>query len=635
MLASKLKTEYELTVCVATEYGEILLAGETGFTVRSGRMDGPEMERFFTENGFVRAVDATHPFAFEATENIRDACEKTGVEYLRVLRESGDKCKAAVYVGSVAEAADYLKGKEGNILVTTGSKEISLYSQLPPERIWARVLPGAESISLCLAANIAPGHIIAAQGPFTKEFNAATLKMINAKYMVLKDSGRTGGTDEKLAAARECGVVPVVVGRPPQEKGVSPREALKILLPGEKPEKTKVYIIGTGPSGENDLTLRAKNALEESKLVFGAESVTSFVPAEKRVINEFLPEKVASALAKAECAAAAVLVRGDPGFYSGAKKLARALTDCEVEIIPGVSSVSAFAAKIQKSWDDARLISLHGRNGNIVSAVRESKKVFALTGGENTVKSVCRRLCDCGLGGVFVSVGERLGYADERIASGTAEGFAETDFDPLSIVYVENPSAAAGISVGLPDSAFIRGDVPMTKSEIRAVTLSKLSPQRDSVVWDVGAGTGSVSVECALNSPLGAVYAVERDEAACELIDKNKAAFGLENLFTVRGEAPGALLALPAPTHVFIGGSGGNLREIINCALDKNPRAVIVLNAVTLNTLCEAAEIKDSLSLSFECVQINAASTRRAGKYDLMSAHNPVFIITFKGQTNA
>ncbi|MBP5155562.1 MAG: precorrin-6A/cobalt-precorrin-6A reductase, partial [Clostridia bacterium] len=136
-LAAALAGEYELFVCVATEYGELLLDGTEGINVHTGRMDEAEMEDFFAGHGFARIIDATHPFAAEATKNIRAAAEAKGIPCLRILRESDAKRGNAVYLGSVREAAEYLEKTTGNVLVTTGAKEIGAYSPLGAERVWA------------------------------------------------------------------------------------------------------------------------------------------------------------------------------------------------------------------------------------------------------------------------------------------------------------------------------------------------------------------------------------------------------------------------------------------------------------------------------------------------------------------
>jgi len=193
------------------------------------------------------------------------------------------------------------------------------------------------------------------------------------------------------------------------------------------------------------------------------------------------------------------------------------------------------------------------------------------------------------------------------------------------------------VTPGLPDDAFLRSAegmpvVPMTKSEVRAVCLSKLRLTERSVCWDIGAGTGSVSVEMALQAKRGQVCAVERREDAAALLGQNRERFSLENLQVVCGSAPEACAGLPAPTHAFIGGSAGNMREIVALLLARNPRVRIVATAVSLESVAELTECLTAFPFTeTEVVSLQAARDRRAGGYHLMSGQNPIYIFTMQG----
>ena len=235
-------------------------------------------------------------------------------------------------------------------------------------------------------------------------------------------------------------------------------------------------------------------------------------------------------------------------------------------------------------------------------------------------------------GDVTVSVGERLSYPDERVVTGTAAQLAEETFADLSVLLAVNPRPVTRPwnGSGLPDEAFLRGNVPMTKEEVRALALSKLRLAERHVVWDVGAGTGSVSVECALSCPAGRVFAVEKKEEALALLEENRERFHAANLSIVGGTAPEALKDLPAPDRVFIGGTSGELGEILDVIFDKNPAARVVCTAVTLETVGEAAKCFARLG-SPDMVQIAVTRTRPAGRYHLMDAQNPVWIFSGEG----
>ena len=630
-LADLLHGEYDLTVCVATEYGEILLDGIPEITVRPGRMDEAEMEAFFREGGFDLIVDATHPYADLVTENIRIAAEKTSLPLLRVLRESEPASGRIRYAASAEEAADFLASHEGNILLTTGSKDLPAYAGLDKDRLWVRVLPAAASLESCAAIGLAPSHILAVQGPFSKEMNLAMLKMCGARFMVTKDSGRTGGFLEKLEAAAEAGVRTVIIGRPPQTEGVTFEEAVRRL--SRCREKARIDLIGLGPGGRQLLTAEAKEALRNCDAVIGAASVTALLEGtEKPVFHAFQPEAVRNILEEhPSFRRVCVVMRGDTGFFSGAKKLTEALGAYRVELLPGISSVALLAARLEISWDDAALLSLHGREGFLIQTVLSSRKTFVLTGGQNSVSAICERLCEYGLGGLAVTVGENLSLPEERIVKGTAETLRGTDFASLSLLYIDNPAARRPFRVGIPDEEFIRGDVPMTKSEVRAVSLSHLAPEDGAVIYDIGAGTGSVAIECALNAPHGIVYAVEKKAEAVQLIEQNRKKFAAENLTVIEGGAPEALKDLPAPDCAFIGGSSGNLKEIVQALLDKNPAVRIVINTVTLETFAEALAVKDRFGFeTFSCVTVSITRSRPVGRYQMQTAQNPVQVITLQ-----
>ena len=634
-LAGLLKEAADLTVCVATEYGGIMLDGIEGIKVHSERMDAGEMAGFFRAGSFDRIIDATHPYATAATENIVAAAAETGIPLMRILRENDGFAGEAVHVSSVSEARDYLAGRDGNILITTGAKELSAYAGLDMSRVWARVLPTASSLEECARAGIPAAHIIAAQGPFTEEMNLAQLRMIGAGYMVTKASGRAGGFDEKIRAALACGAVPVVIGQPPQTEGLSMDEAIRELGVSYDLPAREVTLIGLGPGSRGMMVPEARAALENCDAVIGAASVIEGLCASKPCFSEFLPARVKQVLdSHPSIRRAAVVFRGDTGFFSGASGMLKALEGEKVTVIPGLSSMAVLASRLGVSWNDAAWISVHGRDANYVSAVVRNRKLFILTGGDNTPSAVCRKLTEYGLGEVRTAVGERLSYPDERITRGSAEELSGTDFDSLSIMYVENPGAEEACRIGIDDSEFIRGDVPVTKSEVRAVSVAKLALKADSVIWDVGAGTGSVSVECALAAPKGRVYAIEKEEDALELIRKNRVKFRADNITVVPGTAPEALRDLPAPTHAFIGGSGGNLRGILEVLLEKNPGVRIVMNTITLESQAEASEMAREFGFDiFEAAGVNVSRSRKAGRYHLMMAQNPVTVFVMQKRT--
>ena len=189
------------------------------------------------------------------------------------------------------------------------------------------------------------------------------------------------------------------------------------------------------------------------------------------------------------------------------------------------------------------------------------------------------------------------------------------------------------IVFGIPDAEFIRGDAPMTKSEIRMLSVAKLRIKEDSVIYDIGAGTGSVSIELAQSAINGKVYAIEMKDPAADLIEENKLKFRTPNVEVIRGTAPEMMYDLPVPTHAFIGGSSGNLKDIVKCLIDKNPDVRMVINAVTMETAGEITSVIKELDLAEEeIISVSVDRTRKVGRYHLMDAQNPVYIAVVRGR---
>ena len=633
--------EVSVTACVATEYGETLLSPRDNLTISAQRLTREEMEALFSRENYDMVIDATHPYASVVTEYIAAACESAGVRYQRLLRSGCKAGEDAVFVPDIPAAVEYLNHTEGTILLTTGSKELAKYTGLYDfaSRVYARVLPMEDSLRLCQSAGLKPAHILAMQGPFSVEMNVAMLKSLGAKYLVTKDSGTTGGFDEKVTAARTANATLVVIGRPPQREGLSLPETIQLLCREfHLIRKPKVTIVGIGPGSREAMTLEVRRALEEADCLIGAKRMleASLRPGQG-VFDAVSPEKIAEFIQNhPEYNRFAVAMSGDVGFFSGTKKLLPMLSGCDVTVLPGLSSLVYLCARLGTSYEDVRPVSLHGRDHDLVPDIRENRRVFTLVGGENGMGLLCQRLTEAGLGEVKVSVGENLSYPQEKITVGTAGELSEMTFESLSVALIENPAADPVVTHGLPDEAFQRTEsVPMTKSEVRAVCLSKLALTKHAICWDVGAGSGSVAIEMALKATGGEVHAIERKDTAVALLRENTRRFGLHNMTIVPGLAPDACADLPAPTHVFIGGSAGNMRQILDCILAKNPKARIVATAVTLESIGELTQcVKDIPFAYTEVVSMTVARDRKAGPYHLMMGQNPIFIFTMQGGTN-
>ncbi|MDL2318035.1 precorrin-6y C5,15-methyltransferase (decarboxylating) subunit CbiE [Eubacteriales bacterium OttesenSCG-928-A19] len=396
----------------------------------------------------------------------------------------------------------------------------------------------------------------------------------------------------------------------------------------------QITLVGMGPGDPAYRTRAAEAAIGRADCLIGAKRILDTVTADTPAFAMTRPEEIAAFLRRCPYESVCVLLTGDTGLYSGAKKLHALLPEHTITTLPGISSVQLFAAALHRPWQDWHIVSGHGVACDALCEVLNHENACFLTDATTTPQRICETLVEAGLAEVQVTVGENLSYPSQRIVQGTAQVLSGQPFAPLSLVLCEREPAWKELpSVqGLSDDAFIRGDAPMTKSEVRAVSLAKLALREDDIVYDIGAGTGSVAVEAALRARRGKVYAVECCPESCALIRQNAARFHAHHLRVVEGMAPEALHGLPAPDAVFVGGSKGALLDILECVLKKNPAVRIVVNAVTLETLSALQDCARRLPLAdVQWVQLSVSKARALGRVHLLAAQNPVFIFSARG----
>lgn len=674
------------TLCVATDYGEEVLEPSEYAHVLQGRLDTQQMEDLIRREQCFVVVDATHPYAVEVSKNIRKACERTKMKYLRFLRdkESVIDVRSDVLVSSATEAAAYLDGQEGAIFLTTGSKELPAFTAgvHKTERLFVRVLPSAAVVASCRELGLEGKQICAMQGPFSEEMNRALLQQTKAAWLVTKDTGITGGFPEKVRAARSLGVRLVIIRRP-EESGLDYESVLQVLeavleqkiedneLKGMKnvglenktaepkvvmseaessnrkkheaddtqvcaQKKRTISCIGIGMGTLDTLTHEAAETIRNADILFGAKRILESVEHmpdllrdDQERVEEYRSAQIAKYLStRTNLTRIVILMSGDVGFYSGARLVQDAFPDEKIDYYCGISSVVYFASKVPTAWQDAKLLSAHGRSLNLLNCVQRYPKIIMIVSGVEDVRAICQELVEAEMTYVHVTVGTNLSYPEETVTSGTPEDFLQAETTGLHIMLLENPQANHIIVPGMSDETFVRGKVPMTKEEIRILSVAKLQLTEDSIVYDVGAGTGSVSMECARLCTNGTVYAVERNPEGIALIRENSKKLRLSNVKAIEGLAPEALMDLPAPTHAFIGGSAGNMGEILDVLRAKNPSVRIVINTIALESISEVMQLLKERGYDADIVQISAAKSRVLGRYHMMTGLNPVYIIT-------
>lgn len=447
------KMEHE--VYVATEYGEVVMTPSSYAHVNTGRLDIEDITNLFNSCGGI-VVDATHPFATIVTDNIKKAIEKSSssVEYLRVQRDidaSSDTVSNtygdSAVVNSTEEAIEILAKTQGNIMLTTGVKTIKDYvSRISSDRIYARILPSVESLTLALESGLKPKQIIAMEGPFSVDINEALIEQFDIDVLVTKNSGARGGFIEKLEACKNKGIKAIIIN--PQfdgenSNGLSVEETKKELcklaranniLPNsidKEPETItdrKIVIAGVGVGNDESMTIAAFKIIKDAQLIIGAKRMVEIgasINQQAETKCEYKTGEIVNIIKSCNARNIVILVSGDSGFYSLATSMNQRLTEegYTVKILPAVSSISYFCSKIGVPYSEASLISNHGQNADIYSELIQRGRVFSIVSGVEDVNSLINEIITKSSEKDFIRnidtitfyVGFNLGLSNEQI----------------------------------------------------------------------------------------------------------------------------------------------------------------------------------------------------------------------------
>lgn len=400
-----------------------------------------------------------------------------------------------------------------------------------------------------------------------------------------------------------------------------------------------IYIIGIGINGKDDLSDKALKIIEGSDILFGGERHLSCFPdfkGERFAIKSNLKD-VVHHIKDNKNKRITVLASGDPCFYGIADYLIKNLGKNDVEIIPNISSMQWAFAKIKEPWHDAEIISSHGREdfGNIIKTATCSNKIGIFTSNGDEPKKIAEALVKEGIKDFDVYICENIGSLDEKIAAYSLKDAASKTFSPLNIMILLKSKTAfldkrlTDSIFGFPDEFFSHSNGMITKGEIRAISIAKMRLRDDSVVWDIGAGSGSIAIEAGRIARNGKVYSIEKKHERIEQIKENIKNFSMNNIKIIEGEAPGCLKGLLEPDAVFIGGSSGRLKTILEvCSKSMKNKGRIIINAITLDTLKTATDSLKWLSMPFEIVSVNIAKSKGISDSIFFEAQNPVYIIS-------
>lgn len=395
----------------------------------------------------------------------------------------------------------------------------------------------------------------------------------------------------------------------------------------------KIYLVGAGMAGWEGFSSRALEIISHAEVMVGHQRHLDIFPdfcGTKMVLGDL--SALLDFLQKTD-KLVVVLASGDPTFFGISRFLLRNLPKERIEIFANVTSMQYAFSRIKEPWDDAIFVSVHGRGMHAaVDKIIAAEKACVLTDKVNTPAAIARELIERGAEGYEAWLCEDLGLASEKFTRSDVRGLLElkpSDLNILILIRTYEPNLVQYPLIGIDDDEFQTFKKLITKQEVRAVTLSKLQLQDDLVMWDIGAGSGSVSIEASNLMPNGRIFAVERNPQSVGFIHENLKKFCTRNVKLVEAYAPDGFDDLPDPDRVFIGGAGGQLEEIID-AVDKRlrPDGLIVLNAVTLDTLAKAVEFLEDHGYTVEATCVNISKTRRLTEYKMFEAQNPVYIIT-------
>jgi precorrin-6Y C5,15-methyltransferase (decarboxylating) len=398
-----------------------------------------------------------------------------------------------------------------------------------------------------------------------------------------------------------------------------------------------VAIIGMGMALE-DLTAKHLEIINTADILVGGKRLLNHFKesrARKKVIGKDIDGVVNFVRQEMKKQKVVVLASGDPLFFGIGKRMVDAIGSNNTLIYPNISSVAAAFARLKEPWDDVPVISLHGRKNErrLLKALEENHKIAVFTDPKNNPAWLAARLLEKQVLNYKICVLEAMGNSLEKINWFTLPQAAGMKFSEPNMVVLKRspiePELKKRIYLGAPDSWYDHDQGLITKSEVRAITLSKLRLATNHILWDLGAGSGSVSMEASLIIKNGKIFAVEKNSERVEHIKNNKKRFGIANLNAIQAELPQGLEKLPRPDRIFIGGGGRQLKSIITAAAQHlKPKGVMVINTVLIPNVEAVRATLEKLNFNTEIIQVQINRSRQMPWAARLEGLNPVWIVT-------
>jgi precorrin-6Y C5,15-methyltransferase (decarboxylating) len=398
-----------------------------------------------------------------------------------------------------------------------------------------------------------------------------------------------------------------------------------------------VTIIGMGLSPE-DLTTRHLQIIESADILVGGQRLLDYfktTAAQKQPIDKNIAKAVEFIKDRMNTQSVVVLASGDPLFFGIGSILVKAFGPENVVIYPNISSIAAAFARIKEPWSQVRVVSLHGRKNDdaLFKALNEANAVAVFTDPTRNPAWIAKRLIAEAFVNFRMCILESLGTAAERFNWYNLEQVSTTTFSEPNLVILKRSTRTQRQNqiphLGVPDNYFLHEKGLITKSEIRAISLAKLQLLPDHVLWDLGAGSGSVSIEASRLARRGKIIAVEKNLARIEQIKINMHQFGITNMEVVQAVLPDGLAGLAQPDRIFIGGGGRNLKNIIKAAVDLlKSNGIVVINTVLMPNVLAAMETLAELGLKTSMIQAQISHSHKMPWAERLEAQNPVWIVS-------